>query len=139
MSGTYDGTAIFETTDDASTGTDTPLDRELGGLKTKARMIAGQLADGPNTLQAENISLYNDWRRLRKLELKATNRRIDEVLRLLAAQRKAKRQQSQEIATLYSPYWHFVELARQQMRPEEFAKAWAYATQKAQEVKADEQ
>ena len=130
---------MSETYDGASTGADTPLEHRLAALEAEEYDLSYKLASRSSALETENISLYNEWRRLRKIELKSVRRRKDAVLRLLAAQRKAQRQQSLAIATLYSPYWHFVELARQQMRPEEFAKAWAHAAQKAQEVKADEQ
>jgi hypothetical protein len=137
---THDGTATFEPMTGASTGastdTDTTLDRQLVALQNEEFMITRQLEGVPHALQVvENISLYNDWRRLRKLELKSVRRRKNEVLRLLAIQRKAQRQQAQESATLqHSPHWHFVELARKQMRPEEFAKAWDYAERAAKAV-----
>lgn len=83
---TYDGTAIFETTDDASTDDDALLGSELNELKTAERQKAHAY-------------------------LKLLGKRVGEMHNQINR--------------------YFVALARHQMRPEEFAKAWEWAAEQA--------
>lgn len=82
------------------------------------------------------ISAYNEWRSRQNKILKRTRRSKSAIVQELAKRHRAQRRQAHEqTVNQRSPYYHFVELARRQMKPEEFEKAWNYATQQAQQAK----
>lgn len=107
-------------------------DDELTRLKAFERSIVENLQSNTVHLH-DSISSYNEWRKLRKTDLKNVRHQINAVLQELAAQRRAQRRQTHEDgAKKQSPCYHFVELARTQMKPDQFQKAWEYALKKAQ-------
>mgnify|MGYP001433906440 CR=1 FL=1 len=105
---------------------------QLDQLETFERSIVQSLQTTNTAHLHGSISSYNEWRSLRKADLKNVRRNINAILQELATRRRAQRRRTHELGTQkQSPYYHFVELARSQMKPEEFKKAWEYALKKA--------
>lgn len=110
---------------------------DLVRLQTLERSIVESLRSNTAHLHG-SISSYNEWRSVRKAELKNVRREINAALQELAAQRRAQRRQTHESGTQkHDPYYHFVELARTQMKPDQFQKAWEYALKKARLASED--
>jgi len=107
------------------------VEDKLAQLRAFERSIVESL-QSDTAYSHSSISSYNEWRSVRKTELKNVRREINAILQELATQRRAKRRQAHELGIQkHSPHYHFVELARTQMEPNQFQKAWEYAVKKA--------
>lgn len=114
-------------------------DEQLRSMLTSLEEYEAALIEGLSHYSVQifnGISAYNEWRSRQNKALKQARRSKSAIVQELAKRHRAQRRQAHEqTVNQRSPYYHFVELARRQMKPEEFEKAWNYATQQAQQAK----
>lgn len=116
---------------DITEETDEQLRAMLASLEKYETVLVESLRPD-NTHLFTSISTRNEWRSRQNKALKQARRSKSAIVQELAKRHRAQRRQAHEqTVNQRSPYYHFVELARRQMKPEEFEKAWNYATQQA--------
>lgn len=156
---THDGTGYFEANSDpAGDEIIEHLQKQINALEMRDMEMTLQLAPNASMLDKERISAYNEWRRGKKAEQKALRRQRDSAKQELARRIRERRRQAHEQTASRSHQskapeeqsamlqafaarvnYHFVDLARKQMQPDQFATAWDWAVAQANAKINDDQ